>query len=51
MLSYIMQNKCPKCGKSIKKDANLLSLIFLFGDANIKGKKAKCDVCGSRLKK
>jgi rRNA maturation endonuclease Nob1 len=46
-----MQNQCPKCGKSIKKDANLLSLIFLFGEVNLKNKKAVCDLCGSKLRK
>lgn len=46
-----MQNKCPKCNKSIKKDANLLSLILLFGNVSLKGdKKAKCDLCGSRIR-
>ncbi len=44
--------KCPKCGRSInskKKNINLLSLIFLFGDVNLKkNKKAKCDLCGQR---
>ncbi len=44
--------KCPKCGKSIKKDVNLLSLDLLFGNVSLKkDKKARCDLCGSRIKK
>jgi hypothetical protein len=44
--------KCPKCGKRIKKDVNLLSLDLLFGNVSLKkDKKAKCDLCGSKLKK
>ena len=55
-----MQNKCPKCGASIKnsskktkdKDINFLSLNLLFGEVSLKNnKKGACDLCGSRLKR
>lgn len=48
-----MQAKCPKCSKSIKsKDVNSLSLSLLFGEVSLrKNKKARCDLCGSQLRK